>query len=85
MLGIFGIVTQPLNNAFSRWRENLADDYSLQVTGKNEAFASAFTRLANQNLSEVDPEPWAVFMFYDHPPLGARIQKARGWEPARSG
>jgi STE24 endopeptidase len=80
MLGIFGLVTQPLNNAFSRWRENLADDYSLQVTGKNEAFASAFTRLANQNLSEVEPESWVVFMFYDHPPLGVRIRKARAWE-----
>ena len=80
MLGLFGLVTQPLNNAFSRWREGLADDYSLQATGKSEAFASAFTRLANQNLSELDPEPWVVFMFYDHPPLGARIQKARAWK-----
>jgi STE24 endopeptidase len=55
----------------------MADDYALQATGKHEAFASAFTRLANQNLSEVDPEAWVVFMFYDHPPLGERIKMAR--------
>ena len=80
VLGAFGLVTQPLNNAFSRWRERLADEYSLQSTGKSGAFASAFTRLANQNLSEVDPEKWVVFMFYDHPPLGERIRMAENWK-----
>ena len=80
VLGAFGLVTQPLNNAFSRWRERLADKYSLQSTGKAGAFASAFARLANQNLGEVDPEKWVVFMFYDHPPLGERIRMAEKWK-----
>ena len=74
VLGAYGLLMSPLENAFSRWRERLADEYALQVTGKAEAFASAFTRLANQNLSEVDPEKWVVFMFYDHPPLSERIK-----------
>lgn len=82
IFGAYGLLTMPLNNAVSRWRENKADDYSLQATGKNEAFASAFTRLANQNLGEVDPEPWVVYMFYSHPPLGERIKKARQWKAA---
>jgi len=77
VLGAFGLITQPLNNAFSRWRERLADEYSLQSTGNTQAFASAFTRLANQNLGELDPEKWVVFMFYDHPPLGDRIRMAQ--------
>ncbi len=76
-LGAYGLLTQPLENALSRWREEMADDYALSSTGKREAFASAFTRLANQNLGEVDPEKWVVFMFYSHPPLGERIAKAR--------
>ncbi len=80
ILGAFGLITQPLGNAFSRWREHLADEYSLQSTGKTAAFASAFTRLANQNLGEVDPEKWVVFMFYDHPPLGERIRLAEEWK-----
>ncbi|MFT3893077.1 MAG: M48 family metallopeptidase [Anaerolineales bacterium] len=80
ILGVYGLVTMPLNNALSRWRENMADDYALQSTGKTEAFASAFTRLANQNLGEVDPEKWVVFLFYSHPPLGQRIDKARNWK-----
>jgi STE24 endopeptidase len=78
----YGLVTMPIGNAVSRWREEMADDYALQTTGKNEAFASAFTRLANQNLGEIDPEKWVVFMFYSHPPLGERIEKARNWKTA---
>ena len=79
VLGAFGLVTQPLGNLVSRWRERLADEYSLQSTAHPAAFASAFIRLANQNLGEVDPEKWVVFMFYDHPPLGERIKMAEGW------
>lgn len=80
VLGAFGLLTMPLDNALSRWRERKADEYALQVTGKREAFASAFTRLANQNLGEVDPEKWVVFLFYSHPPLGERIGKAQNWK-----
>ena len=76
ILGAFGLLTQPFDNAVSRWRESMADEYALQSTGKAQAFASAFVRLANQNLGEVDPEKWVVFMFYDHPPLGERIRMA---------
>lgn len=82
ILGAYGLLTMPLENAVSRWREEKADEYALQATGKGEAFASAFTRLANQNLGEVDPEKWVVFLFYSHPPLGERIAKARNWKAA---
>ena len=79
ILTLYGLLTQPLDNAFSRWRERLADRYSLESTNKPEAFASAMTRLANQNLGEVDPEKWVVFLFYSHPPLEERITLARNW------
>jgi Zn-dependent protease with chaperone function len=82
IMGAYGLLTMPLENGFSRWRESMADDYALSATGKNEAFASAFTRLANQNLSDAEPEGWVVWLFYDHPPLGERIDKARQWKPA---
>jgi STE24 endopeptidase len=80
ILGFYGFLTSPIDNAVSRWRERLADQYALQSTGKNEAFASAFVRLANQNLGEVDPEKWVVFMFYSHPPLADRIDMAKNWK-----
>ena len=83
VLGAYSLILMPIENAVSRWRERLADEYALQVTGKTDAFASAFTRLANQNLSEVDPESWVVFMFYDHPPLNERIAMIKAF-PTKS-
>ncbi len=80
VLGLYGIITSPIDNAVSRWRERMADEYALSATGKHEAFASAFIRLANQNLGEVDPEKWVVFMFYSHPPLAERIAMAKSWQ-----
>ena len=82
IFGAYGLITMPIDNAVSRWRERMADDYALESTGKTEAFASAFTRLANQNLGEVDPETWVVVLFHSHPPLGERIEKARRWKTA---
>ncbi len=76
-MGLFSLVTMPLANGLSRWREGLADAYALTATGKPLAFASALTRLANQNLAEVDPEPWVEWLLYDHPPLGRRIAMAK--------
>ncbi len=80
VLGAYGLIVMPLENAFSRWREKMADEYALQTTGKTEAFGTAFVRLANQNLGEVDPEKWVVFLFYSHPPLGERIEMAKNWK-----
>ncbi|MBF8281628.1 MAG: Ste24 endopeptidase [Anaerolineales bacterium] len=75
-LGLFGLITLPLNNAFSRWREVRADRYALEATRNPQAFANAMTRLANQNLAEADPEPWVVFLLYSHPPIRDRVAMA---------
>ena len=75
-LGLFGLITLPLNNAFSRWREARADRYALEATHNPQAFANAMTRLANQNLAEADPEPWVVFLLYSHPPIRDRVAMA---------
>jgi len=76
-LGVYGLVTMPLSNAVSRWRERMADRYALEATGNAPAFASAMIRLANQNLAEIDPEPWVEFLLYSHPALEKRIEMAR--------
>ena len=75
-LGLFGLITLPLHNAFSRWREVRADRYALEATRNPQAFANAMTRLANQNLAEADPEPWVVFLLYSHPPIRDRVALA---------
>ena len=76
VIGLYGLLTMPLGNAFSRWRERLADEYALEATHNGAAYASALIRLANQNLAEVDPEPWVEFWLYSHPALGKRIAMA---------
>lgn len=75
-LGLFGLVTMPLENGFSRWREKRADQYALKLTHNGKAYASALTRLANQNLSDAEPEAWVEWLLYSHPALGKRIAMA---------
>jgi STE24 endopeptidase len=77
VMGVFGLITMPLGNAYSRWRERLADTYAIEITGNGAAYASALMRLANQNLSELYPEPWVEFLLYSHPALGKRIDYAK--------
>lgn len=83
VIGAFGLITMPMTNAYSRWREGRADLFALEVTKMNNAYASALVRLANQNLAEADPEPWVEFLLYSHPALDKRIKMANEWKPNR--
>ncbi len=83
VIGAFGLITMPMTNAYSRWRERRADLFALEVTKMNNAYASALVRLANQNLAVADPEPWVEFLLYSHPALGKRIKMANEWKPNR--
>ncbi len=80
VLGAFSLITMPLGNAWSRSRERMADRYALKTTGNGASFASAFTRLANQNLADVDPEPWVEWLLHSHPSLSKRIALAREFD-----
>ncbi|MCC7359132.1 MAG: M48 family metallopeptidase [Anaerolineales bacterium] len=83
-LGAFGLVTMPVSNAYSRWREVRADTYALESTRKPHAFADAMSRLANQNLAEADPEPWVVILLHSHPPVRQRVAHAAAWAEAHA-
>lgn len=77
VIGAFGVVVMPLGNAFSRRIETQADRYALRMTAKPEAFARAMIKLADQNLSELQPPRWVELLFYDHPAAARRVQLAR--------
>jgi STE24 endopeptidase len=79
-MGGLAVVAMPLANAYSRWREGLADQFSLEMTGKPQAFIASMTKLANQNLAEAEPEPWVEFLLYSHPAIGKRIHRAQGFK-----
>ncbi|MBI5879985.1 MAG: M48 family metallopeptidase [Chloroflexi bacterium] len=82
VMGASGFATMPLSNAFSRWRERRADQYALEATNKPDAFIGAMTRLANQNLAEVDPEPWVEWLLYSHPAIGKRLAQGEAYKRA---
>ncbi|HEY8291093.1 MAG TPA: M48 family metallopeptidase [Thermomicrobiales bacterium] len=79
ILSAFGLVTMPVTNGYSRARERAADAYALTLTGNAPAFVTAMQRLANQNLAEMEPPAWAVWLFYSHPPLTERIQRGESF------
>ncbi len=83
VMGGFVAVTTPLGHSFSRWRERVADEYALRMTGKGRAFVSTMVKLANQNLAEVDPEPWVELLFHSHPAIRKRIEHGQSFETAR--
>jgi STE24 endopeptidase len=82
LFGFFGLITMPFSNAYSRWRERMADRFALQSTRLPKAFARAMTRLANQNLADADPPRWVLLLFGSHPPLRSRIEAAHRFEQA---
>ena len=73
---IFGLVVMPISNGLSRAIEYQADEYALQTTKKVGAFKSAMTRLANQNLADIEPSPLIEFLFHDHPAISKRLKHA---------
>lgn len=78
-LTVFGLVTMPLSNAWSRWREVKADEYALKTTHKPRAFISAMTRLANQNLADAEPPAWVEFLLHSHPAISKRVARAKNF------
>ena len=76
LMGAFGLIVMPIGNGLSRAIEYQADEYALQSTKMVEPFKSAMTRLANQNLSDVEPSPVIEFLFHDHPSVNKRLKHA---------
>jgi STE24 endopeptidase len=61
-------------NAISRKNESQADRFAVTTTHEPASFASALKKLSSDNLSNLTPHPFYVFMNYSHPPLRQRIQ-----------
>jgi Zn-dependent protease with chaperone function len=76
LIGVFGLIVMPISNGYSRAIEYQADEYALQATRMAEPFKNAMTRLANQNLSDVEPSPIVEFLFHDHPSINKRLKHA---------
>lgn len=85
-LVLFGILMSPVNELLSigshwlsRKHEFEADAYAANVTGNPTAMADALRKLSKDNLSNLTPHPFYVFLNYTHPPVTERV-KALGVE-----
>ena len=57
----------------SRKNEFEADAYAAEVTGRPEDLVTGLKKLSKDNLSNLTPHPFYVFMNYSHPPMLKRI------------
>ena len=62
-------------NFLSRKNEYEADEYALLTYSKPHAFVSALKKLSVNNLSNLTPHYFKVFMEYTHPPVLERIKR----------
>ncbi|HSR66703.1 MAG TPA: M48 family metallopeptidase [Acidobacteriota bacterium] len=79
----FGLLYSPIElllsiamQALSRKFEYQADEYAAQ-TYEAESLVGALKKLARQNLSNLTPHPFYVFLNYSHPPMVERIRALR--------
>jgi STE24 endopeptidase len=80
MVSLFGLLTLPIFNTFSRTLENDADLYSLRTENRPDALSSALVKTAEYRY----PRPSKVeeIVFYDHPSVEARVHRAMVWKAA---
>ncbi len=81
----FGLLYTPISKVISifmtmlsRKNEFEADAYAANVTGEPETLVTALKKLSKDNLSNLTPHPFHVFLNYSHPPVLERIAALRG-------
>ncbi|HKL17017.1 MAG TPA: M48 family metallopeptidase [Patescibacteria group bacterium] len=78
---IFGFLYTPISyivSVFTNWLfrrfEYQADYFAKKTTGTYKHLVEALKKLAVNNLSNLYPHPFYVFLYYSHPPLLKRIK-----------
>jgi STE24 endopeptidase len=66
-------VLSVLSAIWSRKNEFEADAFAAETTGSTDPLMSALKRLSKDNLSNLTPHPFYVFLNYSHPPMLTRL------------
>ena len=84
----FGLLYTPVEmvlsialQIFSRRNEYEADRFAAETTDEPASLVDALKKLATENLSNLTPHPFYVFLNYSHPPLFQRIQAIQQYKP----
>jgi STE24 endopeptidase len=72
----------PLLSYWSRRHEWQADRFARELTRDPESLASALSKLARDNLSNLHPHPLYAAFYYSHPLPSARVAALRSRAPA---
>jgi len=86
-LVFFGLLYSPIEmvlsvimQVVSRKHEFEADRFAADTTGNPESMVSVLKKLSADNLSNLTPHPFHVFLHYSHPPVLHRIRAIRSGE-----
>jgi STE24 endopeptidase len=90
LLSVFSFIANPLGSGISRYLEHQADQYGLEVThsltpNSQQVAAQAFQVLGDVDLSDPEPNPVGVFLFYSHPTIPDRILFCLAYDPWAQG
>jgi len=83
---LIGLITEPINNTFSRHDEHAADVYGEEavhgiVPDPQGAAHGAFEVLGATSFSDPNPSPFYEFWTYSHPAIGRRAAFAKAYDP----
>ena len=90
VITLFGFIANVIGTNLSRYQENQADIYSLEVThglvpDPGQACAASYQMFGEQVFVEPDPNPVNVLLFYDHPPVAHRVNLCLTYDPWSKG
>jgi STE24 endopeptidase len=80
MVSLFGLLSLPILNTFSRTLESQADAYSLRTENRPDALSTALVKTAEYRYPR--PNRIEEIIFYDHPSVEARVRAAMDWKAA---
>ena len=85
LISLFSTLTTPFVLGLSRYQETEADRFSLELTQDNNALASSFVKLQEENLAV--PRPGWLYKYWrsGHPTLGDRIDFCNNYRPWKKG
>jgi STE24 endopeptidase len=78
LLSIFGFVTTPLTNSWTRVQEYEADIFGLNASRQPDGEAAVDLKLGDYR--KLDPSPIEELLFFDHPSGRTRITAAMRWK-----
>jgi STE24 endopeptidase len=78
LITIFGFLSTPIDNTFTRTQEHEADMYGINTSRQPDGMAQAAIHLGEYR--KMNPGPIEEFIFYDHPGGRNRIYASMRWK-----